>query len=153
MLTLPRIQVFEARLLPSTLLSCANTILVSCPINRLIPIYVEIIQIYDWICTLDREVRRIATSLIGLCESSKPFQITHVWSRPLSTGTLLFALNRYSPFIDVFVVISSEPRFHAEFLSDRNVIEIQLNSSKFPLRCELTFLIRSISLMGPRSNV
>ncbi|KAJ7799422.1 hypothetical protein B0H14DRAFT_2902971 [Mycena olivaceomarginata] len=58
--------VFEARLLPSTLLSCATVL------------------IYDWICTLDRE-------------------ITHVWFAPLSTGTLLFALNRYSPFIDVFV--------------------------------------------------
>ncbi|KAJ7801038.1 hypothetical protein B0H14DRAFT_2897205 [Mycena olivaceomarginata] len=78
--------VFEARLLPSTLLSCAT------------------ILIYDWICTLDRE-------------------ITHVWSRPLSTGTLLFALNRYSPFIDVFVVISTKfQQFPPEQCLTRNTI-------------------------------
>ncbi|KAJ6474381.1 hypothetical protein C8R45DRAFT_386080 [Mycena sanguinolenta] len=46
------------------------------------------VLIYDWICTLDQE-------------------ITHVWSRPLSTGAVLFALNRYSPFIDISIGVSA----------------------------------------------
>jgi len=42
---------------------------------------------YDFFCTLDLEVN-------------------HVWSRPFSTSTLIFVLNRYSPFIDTFLSLS-----------------------------------------------
>ncbi|KAJ6518215.1 hypothetical protein C8R47DRAFT_8740 [Mycena vitilis] len=43
---------------------------------------------YDWICTLDQEVAR-------------------VWSRPWSTGTLFFVLNRYLPFVDISISLSA----------------------------------------------
>ncbi|KAF7334650.1 hypothetical protein MVEN_02295500 [Mycena venus] len=47
------------------------------------------ILVYDWICTLDQE-------------------ITHVWSRPWSMGTLFFGLNRYLPFVDISVGLSAK---------------------------------------------
>ncbi|KAJ7176268.1 hypothetical protein C8R43DRAFT_1230422 [Mycena crocata] len=62
---------WEARLVPSTLCACAT------------------ILVYDWICTLDRE-------------------ISHVWARPWSMGTLFFALNRYLPFIDIFIGLTAK---------------------------------------------
>ncbi|KAF7367174.1 hypothetical protein MSAN_00977300 [Mycena sanguinolenta] len=76
----------DDRLIPNTLLSCAT------------------ILIYDWICTLDKE-------------------ITHVWLRPVSTGTILFALNRYAPFIDIFVALSAKfQRISPEDCLTRNTI-------------------------------
>ncbi|KAJ7128664.1 hypothetical protein C8R44DRAFT_979277 [Mycena epipterygia] len=47
------------------------------------------IIVYDWLCTLDQE-------------------ISHVWTRPWSTGTLFFVFNRYLPFIDVFILLSTK---------------------------------------------
>ncbi|KAJ7076592.1 hypothetical protein B0H15DRAFT_863804 [Mycena belliarum] len=59
------------RLVPSTLYACATVL------------------IYDWLCTLDRE-------------------ISCVWPRPWSPGTVLFMLNRYLPFIDVSLGLSAK---------------------------------------------
>ncbi|KAJ7128658.1 hypothetical protein C8R44DRAFT_979272 [Mycena epipterygia] len=47
------------------------------------------VLIYDWLCTLNQE-------------------ISHVRARPWSTGTLFFVLNRYLPFIDVFISLSAK---------------------------------------------
>ncbi|KAJ7128660.1 hypothetical protein C8R44DRAFT_873354 [Mycena epipterygia] len=48
------------------------------------------VLVYDWLCTLDQE-------------------ISHVWARPWSTGTLFFVFNRYLPFIDVLISLSGAP--------------------------------------------
>ncbi|KAJ6546186.1 hypothetical protein DFH09DRAFT_649023 [Mycena vulgaris] len=45
------------------------------------------VLVYDWMCTLDQE-------------------ISCVWSRPRTLGTLFFVFNRYLPFIDVFLCLS-----------------------------------------------
>ncbi|KAJ7627436.1 hypothetical protein FB45DRAFT_60813 [Roridomyces roridus] len=50
-----------------------------------------VILAYDWICTFDQE-------------------LAYVWSRPFSLGTVIFALNRYLPFIDIPVA------FFAKFM-------------------------------------
>ncbi|KAJ7046115.1 hypothetical protein C8F04DRAFT_1387757 [Mycena alexandri] len=48
------------------------------------------ILVYDWMCTLDQE-------------------ITYVWSRPQwSTGTFVFIVNRYLPFIDIFLALTAK---------------------------------------------
>ncbi|TFK35851.1 hypothetical protein BDQ12DRAFT_687671 [Crucibulum laeve] len=41
----------------------------------------NVVLIYDYICTLDLEV-------------------TYIWSRPWSLGSVLFLINRYTPFVD-----------------------------------------------------
>ncbi|KAJ6450794.1 hypothetical protein C8R45DRAFT_1042794 [Mycena sanguinolenta] len=75
--------------------------------DRLIPstlLSCATILIYDWLCTLDQE-------------------ITHVWLRPLSPGTALFALNRYAPFIDISVALSAKfQRISPEDCLTRNTI-------------------------------
>ncbi|KAK7018547.1 glycosyltransferase family 69 protein [Favolaschia claudopus] len=47
------------------------------------------ILVYDLFCTLDAE-------------------ITYVWPRPWSISTVLFVLNRYLPFVDTFLSLSSK---------------------------------------------
>jgi len=47
------------------------------------------ILVYDWICTFDQE-------------------LSYVWARPWSLGTMLFVLNRYLPFIDIPVALSAK---------------------------------------------
>ncbi|KAJ7659115.1 hypothetical protein DFH06DRAFT_436765 [Mycena polygramma] len=87
--TMPANPVLNEFLIPGTLCACA-TLLVCTHIptihSRLIFSYKN--QIYDWICTLDQE-------------------IAHVWSRPWSTGTLFFVLNRYLPFVDISISLSA----------------------------------------------
>ncbi|KAJ7641385.1 hypothetical protein FB45DRAFT_356549 [Roridomyces roridus] len=47
------------------------------------------ILVYDLLCTLDQE-------------------ISYVWPRPWSTSTALFVFNRYLPFVDVFISLTSK---------------------------------------------
>jgi len=62
------------------------------------------ILVYDWICNIDQE-------------------ISHVWFRPWSTGTLIFFLNRYLPFVDIFVALSAKfTRISPEQCLTRNTI-------------------------------
>jgi hypothetical protein len=42
--------------------------------------------VYDYLCTLDLEV-------------------AYVWAGPWTLGTFLFILNRYLPFVDIFILI------------------------------------------------
>ncbi|KAJ7584804.1 hypothetical protein C8J56DRAFT_949088 [Mycena floridula] len=47
------------------------------------------ILIYDYFCTLDQEIK-------------------YVWSRPWGFSTILFLLNRYPPFVDTMLLLSSK---------------------------------------------
>ncbi|KAJ6546183.1 hypothetical protein DFH09DRAFT_1321107 [Mycena vulgaris] len=90
----------EARLVPSTLCACATVL------------------VYDWMCTLDQEVAVISYfDLISI----DTFQISCVWSRPRTLGTLFFVFNRYLPFIDVFLCLSGT-RISAECLTRFKIV-------------------------------
>ncbi|KAF7360883.1 hypothetical protein MSAN_01118000 [Mycena sanguinolenta] len=92
------------------------------------------ILIYDWICTLDQE-------------------ITYVWSRPLSTGTVLFALNRYSPFIDISAAVSAS----LEHLSSEQCLTRYTIYSWFSIvgifLSEVILMLRTWALWGRRRSL
>lgn len=70
-------------------------------IPRLVNTASVALLMYDYLCTLDREVRShfsIRTRLLTvpiLC-----LQVTSVWTCPISLGIPLFYINRYIPFVD-----------------------------------------------------
>ncbi|KAF7760848.1 hypothetical protein Agabi119p4_10257 [Agaricus bisporus var. burnettii] len=58
--------------------------------QRLVPstlVACATLLVYDHLCTLDQEV-------------------AHVWSNPLSGGSILFMLNRYLPYVDTFMSLN-----------------------------------------------
>ncbi|KAJ6578093.1 hypothetical protein B0H19DRAFT_1253375 [Mycena capillaripes] len=85
------------------------------------------ILVYDWICTLDQE-------------------ITHVWTRRWSTGTLFFVVNRYLPFIDIFIALSAKfTRISPETCLTRNKIVAWLSLLGI-LVSEVILMLRTFAL-------
>jgi hypothetical protein len=85
------------------------------------------IQIYDHLCTLDLEVGRIP--FIFVSRSAEPawiLQAAHVWSHPLSGGSILFFLNRYLPYVDTFMSVNCEHCF-ISFRRIRSFVPISVN--------------------------
>jgi hypothetical protein len=62
-------------------------------------------QVYDYALTFQREVSPLPSILHP---SSHAPQVELVWKRRWGLGTLLFAFNRYSPFIENIISLSSE---------------------------------------------
>ncbi|KAJ7283596.1 hypothetical protein C8J57DRAFT_1292990 [Mycena rebaudengoi] len=62
------------------------------------------IQVFDWLCTLDQEVRVVTWTILAM---NSLLQILYVWPRPWSISTILFVLNRYLPFVDTFLSLSA----------------------------------------------
>ncbi|KAJ7729408.1 hypothetical protein DFH07DRAFT_184093 [Mycena maculata] len=102
------------------------------------------ILIYDVMCTLDQE-------------------ILYVWPRPWSISTVLFVLNRYLPFVDIFVGLSASfKRMTLEECSLQNaatawlfVMGIMLSEGILMLRTyaiwerkPIIFLVLSILALG-----
>lgn len=52
-------------------------------------------------CTFEQEVSMALHS--GAGEVLTVNQFEYVWHAPISWGTILFALNRYLPFVDTFI--------------------------------------------------
>lgn len=62
-------------------------------------------QVYDYTLTFQREVRPLPY-IIYL--SPHPPQVELVWKRRWGLGTILFVFNRYTPFIESVISLSSE---------------------------------------------
>lgn len=65
-------------------------------------------QIYDYLCTLDKEVRGLA-HMETYCSLNFVYKVSYVWSRPWTFGTFLFVLNRYMPFADLVMAFHGRP--------------------------------------------
>ena len=51
---------------------------------------------------------RLVHFFLPFCLSSQPFQVELVWKRRWGLGTALFVFNRYSPFVESIISLSSE---------------------------------------------